>query len=262
MIDFKADVVTAAGGAFPLTMYNNNFNYRENVEHKTIDLNIANFYIGQYTLRYLMAKKNRYVFLIFLLIILISGCAGIKDIPSGVFSEGYSQMADLNINNVKFVDATIIESGDFLKISFRYKMDVENEVKVEISNVGHPARTIGTFGSYIYYDTVFYNNQTENIYVNLIGIKEILPSKYSSIQVNNEFRLSRESIEKSGEIKVQNLFTEKADGDSNIKKIDEGVLTTIKYSTNSRTRSYEINEAKSEIITLNNPEIQINFNNL
>ena len=208
-----------------------------------------------------MFNKNIYVLLIFLPIILISGCA-IKDIPGGVFSEGYSQMAGLDISNVKFEDATIIESDDFLKISFRYNMDVENEIKVEISDVGHPSRTIDFFGYSICFNTVPYSNQTENFDIDIIGVKEIPPSTYSSIKVMNEFRLSRESIEESGEIKIAHFFTEKADGDSNIKKMDAIILTTFKYSKNSRTRDYEIDEAKSEIITSNNPKININWENL
>ena len=208
-----------------------------------------------------MTKNNIYVLLTFLSIVLISGCS-VKDISGGVLSEGYSQMAGLDINNAKFEDSTIIELDDFLKISFTYTMDVKNEVTVEISDVGHPSRTIDHFGYLIYYDTILYNNQTENYRINLIGVKEIPPSRYSSIKVINEFMLSKESIEKSGEIKVTNSFTEKADGDPNIKKIDKMILTTFQYSENSRTRSYEIDEAKSEIITLNNPTIQINLNGL
>lgn len=208
-----------------------------------------------------MSNKNIYAFLIFLTIILISGCI-IKDIPGGVFSEGYSTMAGLDINNVKFEDATIIESDDFLKISFRYNMDVENEIKVEISDVGHPSRTIDYFGYNVYYNTVPYYNQTKDFNVDIIGVKEIPPSKYSSIKVINEFTLSRESVEESGEIMVAHSFTEKADGDPDIKKIDAIILTTFKYSKNYRTRDYEIDEAKSEIITLNNPKININWENL
>lgn len=205
--------------------------------------------------------KNMSIFLILLSIILISGCT-IKDIPGGTFGVVHSQMAGLDINEVQFVSASISESGDFLSLIVIYEMNIENKVKVESSVLGYPSRIINDRAYGLYFNNVEYSTQTilQKIALNPEGQK-IPPTSHVNIEVKSEFKLPAESIKNTGEINLVIDFTEQADGDPNIKKMGDVILTTIKYSQKSRSTDYET-EGVSEIVPSNNPLLKINVGNI
>ena len=209
-----------------------------------------------------MIPKNIMLILIIFSITLASGCSDISDIPNDLLGKGYSQMAGLDINDVEFLDANIIESNEIIKFSIRFNMDIENKVKVESSAIGHPSRILEGRTCNILINSNSYNNQAERLKINLIGEKEILPNYFSGFTVINEFYLPKETIEKSGEIKFANYFTQQANGDPNIKQMEKAILTTIEFSKNTRTKEYEIIAGNSEIVQMNNQLIQINWENL
>ncbi len=207
-----------------------------------------------------MSKMNlTFITIISLISVISSGCS-YRDIDSGVISEGYALMAGLNLSQVEFTSGHIKEHtwNDITECSFEYSLSVKNKVTVD-SVLGQYPKTLNRGSAWIISinGKNDYDLMTSDRF-DLQGQYKINPYHEHNFRVNNKFSLPSDYLGDSGKIEITNYFTEQTEGDPKIKQMNQGVLTTINYTRDSRTKKYEI-ECNSVIITVKKSRLDIHI---